>query len=61
METQGAEEKMKDIREMNAGELKAFYQNRIVQHTPARNHHDRMMLKVYQYYLERVGLLKRLN
>ncbi len=61
MERQGAEGKMKDIREMNGGELKAFYQNRIAQHTPARNHHDRTMLMVYRYYLERVGLLKRLN
>jgi len=61
METQGAEGKMKDIKEMNAGEMKAFYQNRMAQHTPARNHHDQMMLKVYRYYLERVRLLKRLN
>jgi hypothetical protein len=61
METQGAERKMKEIKEMNAVELKAFYRNRIAQHSPARNHHDRTMLMVYQYYLERVGLLKRLN
>jgi len=57
----GAEEKMKDIKEMNAGEQKAFFQNRIAQHTPARNQHDRMMLNVYRHYLERVGLLKRLD
>ncbi len=61
METQRAEGKMKDIKEMNAGEMKAFYQNRIAQHTPVRNYHDRMMLKVYRHYLERVGLLKKLD